>query len=138
MYCVFNLIVIGFVNWDGEYFLHIATNGYTHENTIAFFPLFPAIVGFTSTFLYKILFPFMSFHSVALLISWLVNTWCFQETAWALSKLTKICDRGLHNLDSIVVFLFCYNPASIFFSSFYSESMFAYATVSVILSLFEG
>jgi len=136
------IVSLGLVNWDGQYFLHVATHGYTHENTMAFFPLFPMTIGIIASLFHSLLlFPFLSIHSLAVVIGVGFNIWCFQNTAVALSKLLQLqLGKNVALAESLlpsVVYLFCYNPASIFFSAFYSETLFAWMTFSCILELYQ-
>jgi len=126
------------MNWDGQYFLQIVTQGYTHENVMAFFPLFPLITRFFSDIIYYFVSCIVSYHSVVLITGWLINTWCFREAAVSLHDLIRHMRGGADSkFTDTVVFLFCYNPASIFFSAFYSESMFAWLTFTCVLSLYK-
>ncbi|XP_034943072.1 GPI mannosyltransferase 2 [Chelonus insularis] len=116
----------GLTRWDAQYFIHIARYGYTYENTLAFFPLYPISVRYVSRIIKKILFIFND-QSVVLLAAVLINFVCFVRSSVIFYDLSK---RVLGNTTTAykAAILYCINPASIFFTAAYSESMFAYLT----------
>ncbi|XP_055678191.1 GPI mannosyltransferase 2 [Lutzomyia longipalpis] len=116
----------GFRRWDGQYFLHIAEYGYTYENTLAFFPLFPLCVRTLGQFLQYVL-PFLSLRSVLLLVGVFLNVFFFTKATQNLYELS-VRVLGRRSQAKIVAVLFCINPSSIFFSACYSESLFAWLT----------
>ena len=92
---------------------------------MAFFPLFPLSV---YTF-GRILTPFklllnLSDRSTLMLSAMFINTVAFTMAAVGLYKLTKAIFHS-PKLAQRAVVLFCFNPASVFFSASYSESLFA-------------
>ncbi|XP_074113570.1 phosphatidylinositol glycan anchor biosynthesis class V [Cotesia typhae] len=116
----------GLTRWDAQYFIHIARYGYTYENTLAFFPLYPISVRYVARLLKKMLFVFND-NSVILIAGVIINLFCFIKSSIIFYDLSK---KVLGN--TIIAYkasiLYCINPASIFFTSTYSESMFAYLT----------
>ena len=128
------LLFEGFRRWDAVYFLHIAEYGYPYENTLAFFPLFPMIVSLVAnTLLYPLQY-ILNYRSVLLVSATFINFICFIQAAKLLYLLS------LHVLgDKTLAFraaqLFCINPASIFFSAAYSETLFALITFCGMLQL---
>ena len=126
----------GFRRWDGVYFTHIAEHGYTYENSLAFFPMYPWLVRLLAN---SALFPlqyFMNYLSVLMVSSALVNFILFVQAAKVLYKLSyRVLD------DEVLAFksaqLFCINPASIFFSASYSETLFCALAFNGMLKLQE-
>ncbi|XP_018574834.1 GPI mannosyltransferase 2 [Anoplophora glabripennis] len=121
----------GFVRWDAQYFMHIATYGYTFENTLAFFPLYPLLSRLCALVVCSV-FPWMSLDSVLLLVFIGLNIILFVLSAKALFKLTTIFSNKTVAYKSTL--LFCINPASIFFSAPYSECLFYYLTLQTVLN----
>ena len=114
----------GFRRWDAVYFLHIAEHGYTYENTLAFFPLFPLMLRFVAnSALYPLQFC-MSYTSVLLISAVIINTICFVLSAVTLFELGCIV-LGSDALAFRAAQFYCINPASVFFSAAYSESCYA-------------
>lgn len=111
----------GFLRWDAQYFLHIYRYGYTYENTLAFFPLYPNVVW--------ILTAIIPVHPNTLfLVSGIIfNNIIFIFTAVILFNLTLHIHNNVQFAYNSAI-LFCFNPASIFFSAPYSESLFALMT----------
>jgi len=114
----------GFRRWDAVYFLHIAEYGYTYENTLAFFPLFPLTVWTVGNTLLFVLQYCMSYSSVLLISAVIVNTTCFLLSAMTLYELGRIV-LGNDTLAYRAAQFYCINPASVFFSAAYSESCYA-------------
>lgn len=111
----------GFLRWDTQYFLHIYRYGYTYENTLAFFPLYPNIL-----WLITVLVPGHS-NTLFLISGIILNNIIFIFSALILFDLTlRIHNNVLIAYNSAIIF--CFNPASIFFSAPYSESLFAFTT----------
>ena len=127
----------GFLRWDAQYFIHIAEYGYTHENTLAFFPLFPLLVRGIGNVIHIPLQIFCNYHSCLLLAAFGLNFFLFVKTSVIFFKLSK---EVLSNeiLAYKAAILFCINPASIFFSAPYSETLFCYLTFSALLASYES
>jgi phosphatidylinositol glycan class V len=121
----------GFVRWDAQHFMHISRYGYTYEHTLAFFPFYPFIVRFIALGLNNFI-PFLNLDSLTLIMFIAINTFCFVQTALCLYELSlSIANKELAYKASI---LFCYNPASVFFTAPYTESLFCYLTFKSTLN----
>ncbi|XP_046484973.1 GPI mannosyltransferase 2 [Neodiprion pinetum] len=122
----------GFLRWDAQYFIHIAKYGYTYEKTLAFYPLYPMSIRCLSVVL-RVVFFSLNDHSIAILAALLINFICFVKSATVFYDLSKIVlkDTALAYKAAI---LYCINPASIFFSAFYSEAMFAWLSFNIMLA----
>lgn len=119
--CTASNLLGGFLRWDAQYFLHIYRYGYTYENTLAFFPLYPNVV-----WLLTAIIPGHS-NTLFLVVGIVFNNIIFVFTAVILFNLTlRIYNNVQMAYNSAI--LFCFNPASVFFSAPYSESMFALTT----------
>ena len=107
----------GLTSWDGQYFLHIANNGYTYENTLAFFPAYPFLVRVAGDVIYwlQVDYGLLHFHSALKLAAVLVNVALFTGAAVALYDLSWRLFRDEYLAYKSALF-FCINPASIFFS----------------------
>lgn len=107
-----------FANFDGVHYLRIARDGYIHQYTQAFFPMYPLIIKFFSQ-----LFPVNTLIA-GLLISnaaFLLSVFIFYRLI--ISKLSK--ETALWS----VAFL-CFFPTSYYFSSLYTESIFFLMLIS--------
>lgn len=121
-----NILFGGLTRWDAQYFIHIARYGYTYENTLAFFPLYPMSVRCIGRILKRILFN-LNDQSVIIIAAVLINFICFVKSAVIFYDLSRkvLGDKTTAYKAAI---LYCISPASIFFTATYSESMFAYLT----------
>lgn len=118
-------LVGGNSKWDAVYFLDIAQNGYQYEQNMAFFPLLPLLVRSLGTLLKPIQICLsLSQKTTLTFAGTVINMTAFPMAAVGLFCLTKsvFCNQKLAYRTSI---FFCFNPASVFFSAAYSESVFA-------------
>ena len=125
----------GVVTWDSVYFLRIAESGFEHEQTHAFFPLFPLVVrgvagGWTNVMR---LVPFTNGDAIDSLVpsqcslatsALLVSNAAHVMATVCLYKLGLIVLRDRDAARSAAV-LFTLNPASVFHSAAYTESIFS-------------
>lgn len=128
----------GLRRWDAEYFLHIAEYGYTYENTLAFYPLFPFATHYTTLLFQNIIPASMrcSKRNLLLLSAVILNLFFFAMAARTLRQLSEHV-LGDKRKAKIAIILFCFNPASIFFTAPYSESLFAWLSFAAMLKCVE-
>ncbi|CAH0399485.1 unnamed protein product [Chilo suppressalis] len=122
----------GFKRWDAQYFIHIAQYGYTYENCLAFFPLFPMLVRYCAYGLCSLVGSLINFHSSLLISATVLNLLIFVKSADILHRLSLRIFRSECKAYKAAV-LYCVNPASIFFSAPYSEALFAWMTFYTLL-----
>lgn len=132
---IVDFLLDGLRRWDAEYFLHISEHGYTYENTLAFFPLYPLCIKMIRYVLVNVT-PFLSIRALSLLIGVSLNILFFAKAANVLYELGKKVLRDQRKAELAAV-LFCFNPASIFFTAPYSESLYSYLSFSLMLKCLE-
>jgi len=124
----------GFHKWDSKYFVYIAQNGYNEEKFFAFFPLYPLLIRIYSDIMSVMTNHIIAFNEACILVGWLLNTVFFIGAADKLYDLTQV----IFNDDSyslMTSFVFCFNPASIFFSALYTESLFSFLVFNGMCTL---
>ena len=117
-----NHSLTSFTNWDGVHFSDIAANGdYRYEKSHAFFPFLPWTVRMLANYLIQ---PICSSENAVIVSAYVVSNLSFVIAACLLHRLGRDVlsrSREAH----LAALLFCLNPASIFMSAFYTESLFA-------------
>ncbi|KAL8457586.1 hypothetical protein ACS0TY_035450 [Phlomoides rotata] len=110
--------------WDGVYFIRIAECGYEYEQTYAFLPLLPLCVSLLSKTVFAPLVHVIGYRAVLALSGYVLNNIVFIIASLYLYWISVIVlkDKEVALRAST---LFCLNPASIFYSSIYSESLYA-------------
>ncbi|KAJ1361480.1 hypothetical protein KIN20_020738 [Parelaphostrongylus tenuis] len=131
-------VFAGFKRWDAVHMLHIAQHEYVFENSLAFFPFYPMTVrvlsmAWAAPFVHL---GFMHVSSALLISAVTINLGCFVISAALLYRIVLRISKSVKQ-SVIAVLLFSANPASIFFSAAYAESLYCALTFSGILLLLE-
>lgn len=134
---VVNKFLGGLKRWDAQYFIHIAQYGYTYENCLAFFPFFPLVTRFVAYGLNSILGSVFNFHSSLLISAVVLNLVMFLKSVDILHRLSLRVLRSESKAYKATI-LYCVNPASIFFSAPYSETVFAWMSFYTMLKCTES
>ena len=136
---VINLVTDGLNKWDAQYFLHVANHGYTYENCLAFFPLFPTALRSAADVIYwlQVDYGLMHYTSALRLGGIAVNLIAFVISSILIFDLSRRVLRDDFLAYKSALF-FCLNPASIFFSASYSEALHCVFTLYGLLKLEKG
>jgi phosphatidylinositol glycan class V len=125
----------GLAPWDSVYFVRIAKCGYEVDTLNAFFPLLPGALRAAARLpgaaaLGRCLPPESLFALAGLALS--AAAFCAAALALHALTLRVLGDAELADLAAI---LFCFNPASVFYSAVYTEALFAACTWTGLLLL---
>ncbi|WPT10587.1 GPI mannosyltransferase 2 [Picochlorum sp. SENEW3] len=130
-------LVEEFVPWDGVYFMRIAQCGYESDQIFAFFPLLPWLMrggGWLFGMVYRALYsveeketPMHLVRMVYGLTGVGISMVAFCGAALSLYRLGLLVVRN-KSIVWLSTVLFCWNPASVFYSAVYTESLFAFCT----------
>lgn len=128
-----NLALGGFRRWDAHYYLHIAEHGYTYEQSLAFYPLFPGVVHLIARLLHSgcALHHLVSFRELLLCVAVALNIFAFVRASQTLYRLTELVHHNA-KLARHAQLLFTFNPAAVFFTAPYTESLFAWMTFATM------
>ncbi|KAI3705422.1 hypothetical protein L1987_75659 [Smallanthus sonchifolius] len=125
------------VVWDSVYFVRIALCGYEYEQTYAFLPLLPFCISLLSRTVLQPLVPLVGHRAALALSGYILSNISFVFAALFLYRLSVIILKDPEaSLRASI--LFCFNPASIFYSSIYSESLYALLSIGGLYFLTLG
>ncbi|XP_031498828.1 uncharacterized protein LOC116263285 [Nymphaea colorata] len=123
--------------WDGVYFVRIAECGYEYEQSYAFLPLLPLCISFLARSVFAPFVPLLGYRAVLGLSAYLLNNLAFCLASVYFYWLSFIILKDPNHAFQASIF-FCFNPASIFYSSVYSESLYALLSLGGVYHLLQG
>ncbi|KAK3030113.1 hypothetical protein RJ639_038862 [Escallonia herrerae] len=135
--------------WDSVYFVRIAQCGYEYEQSYAFLPLLPACISLLSRTGFAPLVPLVGRRAVLGISGYAINNIAFIFAALYLHRQVSVWSSIWAFMLSLVVLkdpeaalrasiLFCFNPASVFYTSIYTESLFALLSIGGVYHLMLG
>lgn len=157
-YRVLYYSIEGLTKWDSQYFLEISNDGYVSEQHLAFLPLYPVFISLVKQILFdhtkvnldhlipttknfqfenesvsvKALEDYVRLAVVGVTLN---NFILFPIACISLFGLTKLVKNSTEKYAKDVVWWFCFNPASIFFSACYTETLFATLTFTALFMI---
>eukprot|EP00039_Didymoeca_costata_P020890 m.342767 g.342767 ORF g.342767 m.342767 type:complete len:482 (+) comp21816_c0_seq1:146-1591(+) len=134
----FASLLQAFTRWDSARFLGIAEHGYQNEETFAFFPMFPFFIRTTKEVFLDKIAPTLAPPDSLVIAGLLVSNVSFLV---AVATLYLFVRDVLHASDGFVsrcCYIFCWNPASVFMVTVYTESSFAALTLVGLYTWFMG
>lgn len=125
------------VVWDGVYYIRIAQCGYEYEQNFAFLPVIPLSIRLIGNIVLPRLIPVVGYRATLALSGYLLNNIAFILSAIFFYKvsITVLDDEKLAFRATA---LFCFNPASVFYGSLYSESLFSFLSFAGLWELLSG
>ena len=136
-------MLAAFTRWDSvHFFLQVAGNGWDDPTRIyshAFFPLYPLLVRWLPMLLQPLLVSpsLLCTAELQVVVAVVLSNGAFVVAACCLHvNLAHACCVAV--LARAAALLFCIAPASVFFSTVYTESLFAAATFGGLLLLERG
>ncbi|XP_062204044.1 uncharacterized protein LOC133906227 [Phragmites australis] len=123
--------------WDGVHFARAAECGYEYEQSFAFLPLLPASLALLARSLFAPLVPVLGYRAVLVISGYVLNNVAFVAAAAYFYRLSVLILKDQKTAYRASV-LFCFNPASVFYSSLYSESLYALFSLGGLFNLFTG
>ena len=127
-----------FIKWDSAHYLQLATSGqYSTQQTLAFYPTFPYVVRYVAlmwAWTTGAGDPIAASATVFVVAAVVVSNFSFILSALVLHDLLRRLvqqsqqhEAPLTNTEVVRTAVLCYvcNPASVFFASAYTESLFA-------------
>ncbi|KAA8549637.1 hypothetical protein F0562_001345 [Nyssa sinensis] len=133
----FAFVIEDSIVWDSVYFVRIAQCGYEYEQSYAFLPLLPICISLLSQTVFAPLIPLIGHRAVLGLSGYVLNNVAFLFAAVFLYRLSVIILKD-PELALRAAILFCFNPASIFYSSIYSESLYSLLSIGGLYYLMSG
>lgn len=129
-----------FTKWDSAYFLQIAKDGYTTDKQFAFYPLYPWTINRLSTLLrhFSTISSLLPTDSRLVVSGLLVSNSAFVCCVALLPSLLN--EMGIRDKQTVQMIIICFilNPATVFFMSAYSESLFALVSWAAVLCFLQG
>ncbi|GAV70703.1 Mannosyl_trans2 domain-containing protein, partial [Cephalotus follicularis] len=125
------------VVWDSVYFVRIAQCGYEYEQSYAFLPLLPITISLLSRTLFAPFVSLIGFRAVVALSAFFLNNLAFLFAAVYFYRLSIIILKDPEAALRAST-LFCFNPASIFYSSIYSDALYALFSIGGLYHLASG
>jgi phosphatidylinositol glycan class V len=143
---VLNHLLIGLNHWDGQYYTHIAKNGYDSEDKLVFLPVYPFLLKGVSHIIHRLFLGYFSEDSCIIISAVTINAVCFVISSILLYYLTlnvfscetetKETNLQVNSFAEDTVSWFCFNPASVFFTANYTESIYCMVTFFGLLVVY--
>ncbi|KAL9263819.1 GPI mannosyltransferase 2-like protein [Drosera capensis] len=123
--------------WDSVYFIRIAECGYEYEQSYAFLPLLPISISLIANKVLHPLVPIIGHRALLALSGYVISNVAFVLATVYFYRLSVLVLKDPEAAMQASA-LFCFNPASIFYSSIYSESLYALFSFGGVYFLMSG